>query len=74
MLTATTKIVHLYHSKKESGVMKMKYLEVNEDDNGGMGWVTGNAPDARAQVTAAVFGTDGKIYDASDHVEEQCDA
>jgi len=54
--------------------MKMKYLEVNEDDNGGMGWVTGNAPDARAQVTAAVFSTDGKIYDASDHVEEQCDA
>ena len=25
-LTATTKIAYLYHSKKESGVMKMKYL------------------------------------------------
>jgi len=29
-------------------------------------------PDARAEVTTAVFGTNGKVYDASDHVEEKC--
>jgi len=29
-------------------------------------------PDAGTKVAAAVFGTNGKVYDASDHVEEQC--
>jgi len=28
------------------------------------------ARDAGTQTTAAVFGTNGKVYDASNHVEE----
>jgi len=33
--TATTKTLHLYHNKKESGVMKMKYLGASENVRGG---------------------------------------
>jgi len=29
-------------------------------------------PDAGTEVAAAVFGANGKVYDGSDHVEEQC--
>ena len=34
----------------------------------------GSVPDAGTEVTATVFGTNGKVYDASDHVEKQCGA
>jgi len=70
LLTATTNALYLYHSKKESGVMKMKYLGAGENVGGGMEWVMRNAPDAGTQTTATVFGTHGKGYDTSDHVEE----
>jgi len=33
-----------------------------------------SAPDAGTQTTTTVFGTHGKGYDTSDHVEEQCGA
>jgi len=29
-------------------------------------------PDAGTEIAAAVFGANGKVYDGSDHVEEQC--
>lgn len=63
---------YLYQSKKESGVMKMKYLE---GEGGGVkgrtGWVMVDVPDAGTQITATVLGTDGKVYDTGDHVEEE---
>jgi hypothetical protein len=31
-------------------------------------------PDAGTQIAAAVFGTNGEVYDASDHVKEQSGA
>ena len=72
--TATMKAIYLYHSRKDSGVMNMKYLGGCENDNGGTGWVMRSVPDAGAQSTAAVFCTNGEVYDTSDHVEEQCGA
>ena len=39
-----------------------------------MGGWDGGAPNARTKITAAVFGTNGKVHDASDHVEEECGA
>ena len=37
-----------------------------------MGWDMEDAPDAGTQTTATVLGTNGKGYDTSDHIEEQC--
>lgn len=36
-------------------------------------WIERGIPNARTEVTAAVFGTNGKVYDGSDHVEEKGD-
>jgi len=37
---------------------------------GGMGWVVRSVPDAGTHIPATIFDTNGKVYDASDHVEE----
>lgn len=49
-------------------------MGASEDDKERMGRGTTNSPDAGAEITAAVLGTNGKVYDASDHVEEKCGA
>lgn len=48
-------------------------MGASEDDKERLG-TRYDEPDAGAEITAAVLGTNGKVYDASDHVEEKCGA